>query len=841
MPLRTTTRASTPRHQNAIQHLGIPLLILGAAIGVAAHAPVALAQPSTAAQGVRSYDIPAGPLSQALTRFSREAGIYLAGNSRMAEGKQSQGLRGSYSVHAGLSALLANTGIEAHVLPDGSYGLRAVQAAVQDSSDGSATLGAVTVTGNAIRTGDTEGSGSYAATGPFTTATRLPMTLRETPQSISVMTRQRMDDEGIDSIETVLDRTPGISVQNIGASRFSILSRGYDIDNYQYDGIVTATDIVSQNIPQSQADLAIYDRVEVLRGAAGLLTGAGNPSGTVNLVRKKPTREFQGYASLSAGSWDHGRAEVDLAGPLNASGSLRGRMVAAHEQGGTHIDWYKQKKSVLYGVLEADLTPQTLLTVGLDYQHSDPRGQSSTGLPLFYSNGEQTDFSASKNAAARWKRNEMDVYNAFLKLEHSLDNGWKLGLTANHMRGKRDFSGADASWGFPNQQTGDGVRLYGGLGSATQRQSGFDAQVQGPFELFGRRHEAVFGFNWSDFKNFHEPQQGAGIEGRYVNIYDWNNETAGPTITGTKLYDYDGWQKQSGAYGAVRFKPRDDLTFIAGARVSNYHYRLALAYTAAASARFNRTTRMEESNVVTPYAGVVYDLNRVHSVYASYTSIFKPQSSRDRYGNVLDPRDGDNYEIGLKSDWLGGKLSSTVALYEIRQNNLAEADSGQTVPGTSPVEAAYRAVQGAKTRGIDLEVNGELARGWQLSASYSYGTTEDASGQRIRTTFPQQMAKLWTSYRLPGDWSKLTVGGGVNWQDRIYYTATSSGLALRGQQKAYAVANLMARYEINPKLSATLNFNNIFDKKYLQGLDTTFYTGIYAPTRNVQLTMRYAF
>jgi hypothetical protein len=167
-------------------------------------------------------DIPAGPLSQALTRFSREARIYLAGNSRMAEGKQSQGLRGSYSVHAGLSVLLANTGIEAHVLPDGSYGLRAVQAAAQDSADGSATLGAVTVTGNAIRTGDTEGSGSYAATGPLTTATRLPMTLRETPQSISVMTRQRMDDEGIDSIETVLDRTPGISVQNIGASRFSI-------------------------------------------------------------------------------------------------------------------------------------------------------------------------------------------------------------------------------------------------------------------------------------------------------------------------------------------------------------------------------------------------------------------------------------------------------------------------------------------------------------------------------------------------------------------------------------------------------------------------------------------
>lgn len=840
MSLRTSQRILAQRSKKTRRTLAVPLLVLGSTLGLAAHLTVAQAQPTAATQAARSYQIPAGPLSQALTRFARESGIYLAGNGHMAQGKHSPGLQGSYSVANGLAALLAQTGLEAFVQPDGSYGLRAVPVA-EMGSHGGAALGTVTVQSSALRNYTSEGSGSYAATGPLNTATRLPLTLRETPQTISVMTRQRMDDEGIDSIEAVLDRTPGISVQNIGASRFSILSRGYDIENYQFDGIVTATDIVSQNVPQSQSDLAIYDRVEVLRGAAGLLTGAGNPSGTINLVRKKPTRDFQGYVSLSAGSWDHGRAEVDLAGPLNASGSVRGRVVAAHEEGGTHIDWYKQNKSVLYGVVEADLAPSTQLTVGMDYQHSDPRGQSSTGLPLFYSNGEQTRFSPSENAAARWKRNEMDVYNTFVKLEHHFDNDWKLGLSANYMRGKRAFSGADASWGFPDKQTGDGVRLYGGLGSATQKQSGLDVQLQGPFELLGRRHEAVLGFNWSDFKNFHEPQRGAGIEGRYVNIYDWGNETAGPTITGEKLYDYDGWQKQSGVYGAVRFKPRDDLTVIAGARVSNYRYRLDLTYTAAASARFNRTTLMDESGVVTPYAGVVYDINGTHSVYGSYTSIFKPQSLRDRNGDVLDPREGDNYELGLKSDWLGGKLSSTVALYEIRQNNLAEVDSGYYVPGASTTEAAYRAVKGTKTRGVDLEVNGELAPGWQLSASYSYGTTEDANGTRIRTIFPRQMAKLWTSYRLPGAWSQLTLGGGVNWQDRIYYNAVSSGLALHGEQKAYAVAHLMARYEFSRQLSGTVNVNNVFNKKYLQGLDTTFYTGIYAPTRNVQLTLRYTF
>ncbi len=820
---------------SAVRPLAVAVHLL--VIGLAGWGPAAQAQTAIAAQATRAYAIPAGPLGSALSRFASETGIYVAGAGSAVQGKTSHGLTGRYTVSAGFAVLLAETGLEAFRQADGSYGLR--PESTQAATD---TMPAVEVSATAQRDGTTEGTRSYAATGPVTTATRLPMTLRETPQTISVMTRQRLDDEGIDSIETVLDRTPGMSVQNIGASRFSILSRGSGIDNYQYDGIVTATDIVSQNVPQSQADLAIYDRVEVLRGAAGLLTGVGDPSGTINLVRKKPTRELQGYVSLTGGSWDHGRAEVDLAGPLNAAGSLRGRVVAAHEQGGTHIDWYKQKKSVLYGVLEADLTPTTLLTAGLDYQRNDPRGQSATGLPLFYSDGQQTDFSPHANAAARWKKNEIDAYNAFVNVEHRFVNDWAVKLSMNYMDGKREFSGGDASWGFPDRATGDGVRLYGGLGSAKQRQSGFDVQTHGPFEFMGRRHEAAFGYNWSEFNNFHEPQKGAAIEGRYVNLYSWGNETAGPTITGEKLYDYDGWQKQSGLYGALRFKPRDDLSVIVGARVSRYRYKLALAYTdPVVAARSNRTTNMEENGVVTPYAGVVYDLDGTHSVYASYTSIFKPQSQRDRDGNVLDPRKGNNFEVGVKSDWLGGALTSAVALYEIRQDNLAEADGGQTVPGTSPVEAAYRAVKGARTRGADFELTGELARGWQASASYSYGSTDDAGGTRIRTVFPRQMAKLWTSYRLPGAWSRLTVGGGGNWQGRIYYTATSSGLALYGQQKAYAVANLMARYDFSPQLSATLNLNNAFDRKYLQGLDTTFYTGIYAPTRNAQLNLRYSF
>jgi len=163
----------------------------------------------------------------------------------------------------------------------------------------------------------------------------------------------------------VLEQTPGISVQNLGSERFNVYSRGYSVDNYQYDGIPTSLDVVSQISSQSLADMAIYDRVEVLRGPVGLMTGAGDPSATVNLVRKKPTAQFQGYASVGIGSWNMQRTEVDLSGPLNQAGTLRGRVVGAFQKNDSYVDYYHQEKQVFYGVLEADLTDSTLLTAGL--------------------------------------------------------------------------------------------------------------------------------------------------------------------------------------------------------------------------------------------------------------------------------------------------------------------------------------------------------------------------------------------------------------------------------------------------------------------------------------------
>jgi len=630
-------------------------------------------------------------------------------------------------------------------------------------------------------------------------------------------------------------------VQSLGSERFNIYSRGYSVDNYQFDGIPTTLDIATQMSAQSLADMAIYDRVEVLRGATGLMTGAGDPSATINLVRKRPTAEFKGHITAGVGSWDKYRSEVDLSGPLTPSGNVRGRMVAAYQQNNSFMDHYSQEKQIFYGVLEADLTDTTLLTVGADYQKNNPQGSSSVAFPLFHSNGEQTSFSRSTNSAARWSHNPQDALNTFASLEQKLAYDWTLKASVNQMYIKRDdYKLATASWGFPDKSTGAGVRLYGGAGSTWQKQTGLDVQAQGPFQLFGRQHELIVGYNYSRYENRHTPTRGTRIEGTFVNVYDWDNYTDKPVMGGGKLYDGDTVIHQTGTYIATRLRPTDDLSVILGARVSKYDYDYDLTYPATPLS--NRTTDYKENGVVTPYAGVVYDLNDTHSVYASWTSIYKPQSLRDADGSTLEPREGDNYEVGLKSEFFDGRLNTSIAAYEVKQDNLAVLDEGKTV-NNDGMTAAYKAVSGATTRGFEVEANGELMPGWNVSASYNHGITKDRDGERLNTEAPANMVKLWSTYRLPGDFDRLTVGGGANWQSGTHITVTPSTAlgTVKAKQSQFTVVNLMARYQLTDQLSTTLNINNLFDKKYISALDTTFYSGYYGEPRNVMLNTRYDF
>lgn len=809
-----------------------------AAIHLALAAAPWQAQSQTVPAAETAYAIAAGPLDSVLNQYAEQAGLALSYDPAYTRDLHSPGLSGQVSVDAAFARILAGTGLSAVRTADRRYTLQRLGAQA-----GPVQLEAVTVTGSGVPQ-PTEGTDSYT-TGATSTATRMNLSLRETPQSISIVTRQRIDDQSLNSINAVLAQTPGISVQNMGSERFNVLSRGYSIDSYQIDGVSTIVEVGTQDVSPSLADMAIYDRVEVLRGAAGLMNGAGEPSGTLNMIRKRPTSEFQGHVTVGAGSWDLYRAEADLGGPLNTSGSVRGRAVAAYQQNRSFIDYYRQKRQVFYGIIEADLTDTTLLTAGLDYQRNQPRGSmGGLGVPLFFNNGKQMDLDRSTNVASRNNFFDVDATNVFLSVDQKLANDWSVKFSANRLESQRDFQTvmASVSSGFANEQTGFGMPLWIQGGDSRQTQTGLDLHIEGPYTLWGRRHDFVMGLSFTESQTLSDVYRDtSGYAGRNpFNLYTWGNQAVSPKLV--KNYDNDTYTRESGGYAVTRLRATDALSLIAGARISSYKWDYRQAFVDPASAIYDQALLAKKNDVITPYAGIVYDVDDVHSVYASYTTIYKPQYYRDRTGNALAPRDGVNYETGLKSEWFGGALNSSVSVFQVRQNNLAVADDGYTVPGTDNV-AAYRAVPGARTNGVDLELIGEVLPGWNLAASYTYSRTEDNSGERIKTVMPEHIAKLWTTYRLPGAWNRLTVGGGVNWQSAIHYSVTpwQLGKTVTARQDAYAVVNLMARYDFSRQVSATLNINNLFDKKYLSSLDTTFNSGYYGAPRNAMLNVRYAF
>ncbi|WP_240349642.1 TonB-dependent siderophore receptor [Pseudomonas putida] len=492
-------------------------LMLGLAVA-AFHLPVQAEEATAAQADVRRFDIAAGSLDSVLGQFGQQAGVMVAVDSQLSHGVQSPGLRGRFSVEQGLAMLLNGTGLQPVLVASGRYRLIA-----RGDETSALELGATSV--NAAGLGaTTEGTGSYT-TGVTSTATKMNLSIRETPQSISVITRQFMDDQQLTSMSDVLKQTPGITMSQDGGERFNIYSRGSALNTYQFDGVTTYQENQTRTMPSTLLDMAIYDRVEVVRGATGLMTGAGDPSGVVNVVRKRPTATFQSYIQGGLGSWNYKRLEADVSGPLTPTGNVRGRLVAAKQTNHTFMDWYQQDRDIAYGALEADLSDSTVLRLSIDHQRYRPTG--AQGVPLIYTNGQQTDFSRSTSSGARWNEDRFETTNYNIGLEQQLAGDWQLKIASTYMDVDRNTTtGSYSSPSGNSRITSDNIASIGQSASwATQRQKAIDVTLQGPFELFGQTHELILGGNYLDYVNHHHAVTGSAVS---VDFDSWNNELPKP-------------------------------------------------------------------------------------------------------------------------------------------------------------------------------------------------------------------------------------------------------------------------------------------------------------------------
>ncbi len=831
MSLAIHSKPRIKRMAHAIQ-----LICIGSALLLNVQAPALAQESAAAAAATLDFQVPAGYLAAALRQVASQSRVILSFTPEQTRGKTSAGLNGRHDVLAALNGVLRGTGLKAERSANGSYVLRQA-----DAVAGGEALSMMPEVSVKAQQDATEGSGAYVSALPVSTATPLGLSLRETPQSVSVITQQRMQDQGLNTIAQVMAQTPGITLFSLGSERSGFTSRGYAITNYQLDGVSTHSENLGLNaIPsQSLADMALYDRIEVLRGASGLMTGAGDASGAINMVRKKPTAQFQASVEGELASRNERRGMADIAGPLNEAGTVRGRLVALYEEADSIIDNYSHDKKVVYGVVEADLSRDTKLTAGVTHQRKRSNGSLSyLGFPLFYSNGVMTKLPRSFSPAATSNRFGSNSTDLFVTLEHALANDWKLKISANRVQSSQEERSVfmNVSSAFPDQATGAGLRMSADYRDYQLQVNSVDVNVRGPFSAFGRQHELVLGMDYNEFQSTTDGRFDKNIQGKPVNLYRWNRMAT--PVFGDTFVTYDSTRRQASAYAASRFNLSERLKLIAGAKVLRYSENYI---SDAPTVPFYSASPASDSSVFTPYGGLVYDIDATHSAYASYSTIYQPQASQDRYGKLLAPREGKTFEAGIKSGWFDGRLNTAAALYLIRQKNLAESDPGHTLPGSN--DPAFRTIKGADTKGIDLEATGALTPSWNVSASWSYSQTENNTGKAIQTTFPRHLVKLWTTYRLPGELHRLTVGGGMNWQSRVYsdIEAWQINSTLHWEQKAYSVASLMARYDVSDKLSATVNVANLFDKQYTASVSDWWYSGMHGPARKVALTVRYQF
>lgn len=649
----------------------------------------------------------------------------------------------------------------------------------------------------------------YTISGQGST-TRLDLSLRETPQAVTVITRAQIEDFNLDTVDDLLRQATGINVDSAETDRTYYNARGFDIVNFQFDGIGQP---LAYGLQTGQIDTALFDRVEVVRGATGLLSQTGNPSAAINFVRKRPTGELGGYASLSYGSYDQLRGDVDINTPLNESGSIRTRFVGAYEGGGSYLDYYHTSRLTLYGVAAADLGPDTVATVGYSWQESDPRGVSWGALPFLKADGTPATYDRSTNSAQPWTRWNTIDRNIFADISHDFGGGWVAKVSALLRARDQDAKLFYVYYGDVGGETE--LVSYPGAYLDKQRETTLDAHLTGKLNVAGREHDVVLGVDYGESRLIEQE----AIDADAIGIALPGNSAFEGSFPYPNWGDYtvraDFKTKITSGYGLVRLSLADPLRLMLGANVTHAE-RTGTSYGAPYS--FSRTKFL-------PFAGLTFDLTSNLTAYASYATIFSPQVYLTADGSIIDPLEGETYEAGIKGEWNEGKLTAAIAVFKTKQDNVAESigfdpDLGATL---------YQAVD-AKSKGVEVDIAGQPAPGVQLSGGYAYVAVEDSDGDEARTFIPRHTLRLSAVYS-PPSFAALRLGASARFQSRIYNAYI--------EQKGYAIVDLMARYQVTKNVSLAVNVDNVTNVKYWSSLQWD--QAYYGAPRTVRGTLGFSF
>lgn len=692
--------------------------------------------------------------------------------------------------------------------------------------------------------------------------------LKDVPNTITLIDREQIEAQNLFTLEDALTATNGITVNGVGSEDPSYFSRGFAINNYLVDGVPTFAFAFPNVVP----DLFAYDRLEVLRGPAGLFSGTGNPAGSINLVRKRPLDTVRVQASAGYGSFDNKRFELDVSTPLGDRAGIRGGVMAQDQD--QFFDIAHRNRLNAFGVASVEIGDRTMLTFGGSYDRFKPAVQ--TGLPgiiggLDGSDGRLLDIDRSTFLGAAWNRFRSDSYTGFAELAHRISDRWALRATGLYTKVDRidiySYVGSQ-----PVTPTNGSTSQIAYRGDSKQETRAVDVNGVGSFPLFGRDQTLILGADYqaSSATSYFTRLNGFARIDVYNPVYPAEppldpygplpaypvQGTAGrcapvqtPVECVTQVYGGSGTEvEQYGIYGQMRLSPVAGLTFIGGGRLTWWDTTLPTLLTP--SGVIPLTQRYGFDNRFTPYAGAVWDVTPDLNLYASYADSFTPTSAPGRQrpdGERLQPLIGDQYEAGTKLSLMGQRLLLSGAVYQITQSN-------RTINDPNDTTIVYQ-IGRVRARGVEAEATGEILPGWRVNGGYTYTKTEVlddinpvVEGLTLTPIIPKHMAKLFTNYvRRDGVLAGVSLGGGLT-----YFSSTFGGTAavfnangtLRTRssivrQPAYTLVDLRAGYALNERIALSVNVNNVFDKSYYARISSTGRGNFYGSPRSVFATLRY--
>ncbi|BCO21235.1 ferric-rhodotorulic acid/ferric-coprogen receptor FhuE [Alteromonas sp. KC14] len=646
-------------------------------------------------------------------------------------------------------------------------------------------------------------------------ATGLSMEISETPQSISILSEDLMQSFGAFNINDALKLAPGINVEEWETNRTNYTARGFEIKNTQIDGVGLPND---WGIVTGAVDAYGYEKIEIIRGANGLLTGVGNASGTINYVRKRPTNETGGEVGASFGSFDFKRAQADYSVLLTEDGRWAARVVGSIEDKEGHIDGLKNDRTFLYGVVDGQLTDNATVTFGLSHQDANTDGNTWGGLVFNYTDGTQAEWDVSDTTTQEWTKWDTQTTNAFAELDYVFDNDWQLLLSYNY-RGFEDQSKLFYAYGAIDKETGLGLTGWPGRYDSERDSHLVEGRLFGEYALFGREHEFNVGVSHATSDDV-----------SFVHAFDYATTPAfGPTPAfpyGLDAIAEPEWLVQSEYsnieqtltryFGSTKIAVNDALFVIAGFNAIDFER----------SGENAGAVIDNEEREISPYVGATYAVTDRVNAYVSYSDVYQPQEQYDINGQYLAPTKGKNFETGFKAQWFDDRLLTTFAYFTAKQNNLA------AYAGTNPdtLMYYYKGVS-VESTGFEFEVAGQITEALRANASYTNIDVEDEQGNDANLWAPRDVVTFQLGYTVPQA-PEIELGVGGRWQSEI------SNVDYNVKQGAYFLGNVYASQAFTDNLTVRMNINNIFDKKYINSLHTI---GFYGAGINAQLSAVYTF